>query len=357
MGSWSVSCGVSNIAIVESQECVIIPLKENKYQSYTYFTHTPLTLPIFAKYNDYGGVNEIKKDDNTKIIEKYFGITIEEFVEYILNGPATYEREEVERILEKTSKPKLLKTIKPMWVDRKVYDYLSTETFNKDSDIPIGSDFILKYLGFKLSKKKSHIERFTQKWVKGDIEVYSDGRYLMDKTLGYIYGINRTYGVSMISLIGESEETKILSENNYPLLSHLMSKDEKRKYLFSVLSNQHDYTPSNNLDYLEIINKRLKKDLEDDERKDLLRLKSIFEKNDGKSSGGLLDEYYEKIESVSSVMGAFLNFTHNLRPMSGDLKPHTLYLTPQCGAFEEHQKILDKFSEINKSYIEEFINE
>jgi hypothetical protein len=39
--------------------------------------------------------------------------------------------------------------------------------------------------------------------------------------------------------------------------------------------------------------------------------------------------------------------------MSGQFYPHILYLTPQCGEHAAHQKLLEKFAEINKSYVRE----
>lgn len=43
----------------------------------------PICLPIFGKYNDYGSIEDIVKDDNVKSIEKTFKIPIEEFISTI----------------------------------------------------------------------------------------------------------------------------------------------------------------------------------------------------------------------------------------------------------------------------------
>jgi hypothetical protein len=37
--------------------------------------------------------------------------------------------------------------------------------------------------------------------------------------------------------------------------------------------------------------------------------------------------------------------------MSGAFEPMQQYLTPQCGEYEQHQLILNKFVEINKTYL------
>lgn len=39
--------------------------------------------------------------------------------------------------------------------------------------------------------------------------------------------------------------------------------------------------------------------------------------------------------------------------MSGQFRPYTKFLTPQCGEKSDHQRILNKFAEINKSYLDE----
>jgi hypothetical protein len=56
MGSWSVSCGISNIAITAEQECVLLPLK--KSVGIDYHQYQPAALPIFGRYDDYGGINK-----------------------------------------------------------------------------------------------------------------------------------------------------------------------------------------------------------------------------------------------------------------------------------------------------------
>jgi len=39
--------------------------------------------------------------------------------------------------------------------------------------------------------------------------------------------------------------------------------------------------------------------------------------------------------------------------MSGCFQPYILYLTPQCGERKHHQILLDKFAQINKSFLDE----
>lgn len=46
----------------------------------------PFSLPIFGQYDDYGALEEIEENENTRIIEQYFGIKIEHFIKIIRCG-------------------------------------------------------------------------------------------------------------------------------------------------------------------------------------------------------------------------------------------------------------------------------
>jgi len=41
---------------------------------------TPIALPIFGKYNDYGSIMDIEKDNNISIIERFFGTDIDKII-------------------------------------------------------------------------------------------------------------------------------------------------------------------------------------------------------------------------------------------------------------------------------------
>jgi hypothetical protein len=44
---------------------------------------TPIALPIFGKYNDYGSIEDIERDANVESIEKYFGLDIEKIIDLV----------------------------------------------------------------------------------------------------------------------------------------------------------------------------------------------------------------------------------------------------------------------------------
>ena len=89
MGSWSVYCDISNITINAGDRIGIVPLVKNEGQSSSYSTYLPAMLPIFGTYDDYGGIEDIEENANTKTIEKYFGVSIQEFVVYLVDGKNT----------------------------------------------------------------------------------------------------------------------------------------------------------------------------------------------------------------------------------------------------------------------------
>lgn len=103
MGSFNVACSISNMSINAGDKVAFIPLLPNKYAKHSgngkeclpwpdsslVYPHcylNPFCLPIFGKYNDYGSVEEIEHDTNTKTVEKYLGITIEQLVKVCTCG-------------------------------------------------------------------------------------------------------------------------------------------------------------------------------------------------------------------------------------------------------------------------------
>lgn len=90
MGSYNVACSISHITICPGMPVAYFILKPAKYRYdieaknntliYPYCYYAPAALPIFGEYFDYGMLQPIKKDDNTKAIEKFTGHSIEGIV-------------------------------------------------------------------------------------------------------------------------------------------------------------------------------------------------------------------------------------------------------------------------------------
>jgi len=100
MGCFNVAGTLSRLSIGCGDEAIFIPLANYNYWekkrnieiepasmivsnegSCAYYT--PRFLPIVGKYNDYGSLENIKRDANIEYIENYFGITIEQFMEQV----------------------------------------------------------------------------------------------------------------------------------------------------------------------------------------------------------------------------------------------------------------------------------
>lgn len=104
MGSFNVACSISNLSIRSGMKTRFYPLVPNSMTTYrphvsdphvlhptSYLIYSnclfnPFCLPILGEYNDYGTLENIVEDANTRIIEKYFGITIEQFVRCVCNS-------------------------------------------------------------------------------------------------------------------------------------------------------------------------------------------------------------------------------------------------------------------------------
>ena len=102
MGHSSRTCRLSGVPITSGDNAALVALiptsswfdnSEKKIREYgksLYLSNegaevffVPLFLPIFGKYDGYGGLENIVEDDNTKTLEKHFGLTIQEIVDII----------------------------------------------------------------------------------------------------------------------------------------------------------------------------------------------------------------------------------------------------------------------------------
>ena len=87
MGCFGTSGFLSKVPIKYRQRvvCFIASVNDNFNIRETYYPDSivaPYCLPIRGEYNDYGSIENIDRDANVEVIEKYFGCTIEE----VLNG-------------------------------------------------------------------------------------------------------------------------------------------------------------------------------------------------------------------------------------------------------------------------------
>ncbi len=337
MGSWSVSCGISNIAITSGHSCVLLPIKENRNNETE--GYCPATLPIFGEYNDYGGIENIEENANTKLIEEHFGITISEFCEFLVDGKFTYDRSEAKDIQARLTNNEV-EQWRFMWIDRKVYDFMivNQDKYHKGY-MDYGTPEMLTLLGFNLIETKETFKnydpkRFNQLWKKGDVEVFSDGSTILTKKNRYVYHF------------GKGDETSIETYFEIPQELHFLK--ELHAHEAWRLSGKR----KGKADLKYIFGERYGDDF------DLESLYQEFAESKGevyipkvKVEKKLHKKYLADLETFGDSIAQLLNVKLNLYCMSGYFSPHKLYSTPQCGEFVQHQILLEKFAEINKSYI------
>lgn len=353
MGCWSVACGVSNIAITAGNKCVLLPLRKNE-GDYGYFEYIPAMLPIFGEYDDYGGIENIEKNINTELIEKVTGVTIEDFCTFLVDGKYTYDRSEAGEVRDKINNPELMDKLRFMWMDRKVYDFMTSNIQGNTLMGGIGFPFILRSLKFERDKDSDKQEgRYKKAWVREGKRVYTDGQWMQFEDGSQLYHIDaKDYEKGNISYhFNLTEEELALEESSVFSFHEGMNDEEANKNLLRVLTGRN-YTIERVIDYSLMLDKYKKEG-----NLALIEMCEEMIKSSVDSMNIFHKEYCDNISVFKKGLAEIGNLYQNLHPMSGNFRPHELYLTPQCGEYRDHQVILDKFSEINQSYIDEIFED
>lgn len=340
MGSWSVYCGISKIAITSGQECVLLPLKpDNGYR--TYMKWLPATLPIFGKYDDYGGIEDIVEDENTKLIENYFGVSIEDFCYFFTRGPIDIE--DTEESLQKNEE---IKEWSMMWIDRKVYDLMISTVDKNDydlGDIDLGRSKILEMLGFTYKGQNPNNntydpKRFCHEWVKEGFTVFSDGRCLTTKETSFIHRVHsKSWSPGLEKFVTIPQELSYIKSKYKWQLWRLVHSEEDEddragELLYWIMGvDRSDYRFSSLL----------------------AKLRKEIKEPMVKKVNNIVDLYIDNIETFGDKIADLVTIRHNMHPMSGAFEPMEQYLTPQCGDYQHHQLLLDSFAKINKEYLSE----
>ena len=73
MGCFSYKCTASGLPIQDGDECYVVPLHMHPHGH----KYSPIAPPIKGVYNDYGDIEDIQENENTRALEAYFGGSID----------------------------------------------------------------------------------------------------------------------------------------------------------------------------------------------------------------------------------------------------------------------------------------
>jgi hypothetical protein len=151
----------------------------------------PCMFPIRGEYDTYGRLENIIEDDNTKIIEEYYGLPIQTIADIICSGRKDDGYDDVlneimdPNVKYEYGKPvyqeryKELLKVSGMWVHGEFYDRITSEGSKDDYDkLDLGQDIVLTSLGFKLLDEPSKDDRYTKQYEKDGLVIKSDGTWI-----------------------------------------------------------------------------------------------------------------------------------------------------------------------------------
>jgi hypothetical protein len=345
MGSWSVYCGISQVAITAGDKCVLLPLKVNR-NSEGYLPYLPATLPIFGEYDDYGGLENIEKNANTELIEKHFNTTIDKFAHFFTRGCICTDEDDFPKELLENQE---IKEWKFMFIDRKVYDFMSTHlSGDVKGHLEFGNEKILELLGFKhigFNDKNDTYDpkRYTDEWEFDGKKFYGDGTWIhYDKNKAIFYfKSSHSKEHSLVNVINVPEDKMWLGNKAmWQLWKYLSPKKQKEELGWVIGRGRWESDLLDEIDDLTSIGGRLFKTLQEkgEDVSEFLKLKAP--KN-------LKEAYIQNIATFGDTLAELVTIRHNMHCMSGYFAPYVNYLTPQCGEPENHHVLLKKFTEIN----------
>lgn len=360
MGCFSVYCTISGISISGGQEAVLLPLIKGR--EYYYREYDVALPPFFGKYNDYDSIEDLEGNKiYDDLLLKYFKCNSQEFCDNLVS----YHRREPEDIKGEVS---LYEKLRYCWIDRQVWNFLSST--NLDPSLSIGYPKLLEYLGFELKEDKGYSERYNLKYVKDGKSIFSDGKYLK----GQIYHIdNPPYKtektLANLFNLDQDKVAKLIGKNAFELDFVFSKKELLNLGLFTTFGLDRELV-SNTLSAKSILDVYKLSSFEVDEEqletlglnKDLIEsMKRISEDcynitreyTDQNSILLLEDLILNHFEHFYPTLVSIKKLFNNLMVGTYFIKPYVSCRAPQGGEYRLNQIILEKFSEINKTYIYE----
>lgn len=259
MGSFNVACSISSLSISAGTEVVFFPLlpirygnsrlENAKYLIYPNCYYQPFSLPIKGRYNDYGSVESIEEDENTKAIETFFGIGIEAFIEHIGDGcPKSIKDEDKREIYQQLS---------GMFVHREIYEELIAFDL-KDKNLANGylTEEIAAFYGFEKVPEEQqmlldnyHSVLMRKEGLPYDLKIGQYGAELLHQDLKeyYAFAFDQRYGKEIALNWEQTTGTKLAdvfsSEFNFEKLTkeqYLVVKEKFKELTGSPLGFSED---------------------------------------------------------------------------------------------------------------------
>ncbi len=340
MGSWNVNCTVSNISISSGTNVALVFLEKGKYDTYGN-EYSPICLPIYGKYNDYGGIEDIIKDDNTTLIEKIYGQSIDTLANLICRNSYVdirTSRWEGYVVEEDSNLDKELDSINHCWIIKDIYDSMSARyDIGKSyrNHLSYGNEKILNTLGFTFVKKDNTKTRYNELYSNGTIELYSDGTWLENGIYSNEHLMELGIDITPIKDLEYSNSMLDIARANIEKI-----KKDKQNY------NEMLRKIQPNID-IELITKAIEDDYE---YKEAVRFLFPFDRYSENSLVKAYNKYFFDNTNLDKEFVKYYNFRNALGDCNISIAPYNKHGS-QCGEYEAHQHWLELFCKVNASKI------
>lgn len=234
MGCFGINGAISKLPITYGDECILFfgvsnleIYRPSPFSFGTGYYFTPITLPIIGNYDDYGRIENVKRDKNVEVIEEIFEINIDDAMSYIDDLMAdrkfnsTKEEEFSQKILNKLN------------IDSKKYSltFIIEHKFVYDtiSKLKINSGYSFEE-SLKLTKELPYT-------LKDCIQKYHDGDYF-----DWLIDFNKKFsGNNSVTNINPNFKEGFYSISSYYNSSILMCAycDSYVKYLLEDLADYY----------------------------------------------------------------------------------------------------------------------
>ncbi len=327
-----------------------------------------LTMPIFGELSEYGGLRSIDEDDNTRAIERAFGMPVADFVAGVTCGRDKSLTAPGFRRGSKGYEP-FDERIGGCFVHRAAWDKFST-SFMNEFGRPAWSAWdeadmyphVLEAMGFEQKGHDNRRERYNVRWVHPDhprVTLWSDGQWFDMQWPGM-----KSTNAKGLYFSGPREVAKRLVEHGGGRREFSRSR---RKLLRSTPATQAEYDHSlEQIREHHDVRERLQAVLADPAGREKVQqqcdeigiemsrpdytytMGTYFEVG---LDPGFVDRFWPEVESglMRELLPAWWNFMANLYSCNKLLMPNLN--GPQCGNYFARRELLELAGELNEEQL------